>query len=455
MLRQTISGRPLLVLAAALVVGLTLPGRPFHLVFLLPLLFLRPAWVPTLLGLLVGIVLAPSITEGVTERQLVKGDAWVASVPRSSEGRTTCEISVDGRLLSMTVPGHPDLVLGDALKVTGIAKPLKEETDRYLRTQGIEGRLSPVELTRVGRGPALFRFADSWRRSFTRFCERWMPAEAAALTEALSLNLDSSLDAQVRDRLKETGTVHIVSASGMHVFILAFAVAAALSILPVPRVVQLAVLGAILVLYAAATGLNPPVVRSGLMAMVGACAYFSRRERDVLSALALAAILYLLWRPNGVYDIGFQISFVTVGALALFAGPTEHDGESWLAGMWTKLKGAASVSWIASIASLPLIAYYYGTASLVSLPANLLVAPVVPVIVVGGLGAHLVSFLVPALGIGVISFVAPFCGWLLFVVENLGGRSWSVVDVPAFSAYWIPITYGALLLTWREKIVQP
>ena len=60
---------------------------------------------------------------------------------------------------------------------------------------------------------------------------------------------------------------------------------------------------------------------------------------------------------------------------------------------------------------------------------------------------------VPSLGAGLMQLiVAPLVGWVQFVLEQIGGVSWSGVQVPAFSGYWLGLLYLALLLTWRKRV---
>jgi competence protein ComEC len=329
---------------------------------------------------------------------------------------------------------------------------LREGSEKYLLLHGVTGRLQARRLEAVAPGPVWWRWADAWHQSFSTFCARWLPPEAAALTQALCVDLNGELDPATTDRLRQTGTIHIVSASGLHVFLLAFALMAGLSSLPIPRPIQVAVVAAVLTLYAGATGLNPPVVRAALMSIVGLSAYLLRRESDGLSALALSAVIYLLWQPRQVYDPGFQLSFVTVGAMALFLADTE--GKRHLA-LEYGLE-AAKVSGVAFLASAPLVAYHFGTLSLSSLPANLLIALPASAAVVTAFAAHLTSYLVPALGVGLLTLgTGPMAGFVLWLTEHLADQPWSSVDMPGFSAYWLPLVYGLGLLMWRQRIKLP
>lgn len=265
------------------------------------------------------------------------------------------------------------------------------------------------------------------------------------------MNLDGGLDETTRQSLRATGTVHIVSASGLHVFVLAAFLMAMLSLVPVPRGVQIAAVLTLLCLYAVATGLNPPIVRSVVMTGLGLTAYLARRDRDVLTALAVAALGYLLWRPAGVFDLGFQLSFVTVGGLALFGPHHRTAPRSAGEAIRSLVVDGVRVSWVAFLASAPLIASAFGTVSWVTLPTNLLIGPVVPLVVILGLGAHASSLVFPALGVGLLLLAEALIGWIQGVTETFARLPFAQTTVPSVSPWVVGLMYGAMLLLWRER----
>jgi competence protein ComEC len=450
-MRRALAHRPLLALAAGLIGGLAWLVNPWAALFALPFLAFRRTFPFAAVGLLVGVLLAPRPAPILPSQTPVRGEATVTSVPRVRSGWIEFMATAVGRTWSARLDGCPDVGLGDRLRVIATARPLRDGTDDYARLQGIEGRLRIARYELVARGPAPARFAETWRRSFAAFCDRWLPPSLASLTQALCLNWDGTLDDPTRDQLRATGTIHIVSASGLHVFVLAGFLMGALSLLPVPRGAQILLLAGLLALYALATGLNAPVVRSALMALVGASAYLVRRDRDPLSALALAAVLYLLFRPRGVFDIGFQLSFVTVAGMVLF-GPAEREATASVRSLTVD---ALRLSAVAFAASAPLVAYHFGTLSLVALPANLLIALAVSAVVVGGLLAHLLSFLWLPLGVGLLQGVGGLGGWILTVLDALGRPSWAQVNLPAMPAWLVALIYVCAALTYRERYVHP
>jgi len=453
--RENVEGRPVLLLGTGLVLGLTLLTHPLNFLFLLLVAFFIHGQAPRItlgVGLGLGLLLTPTPLTPVIERQFVSGNGTVVSAPRRGPVGTKFNLEMPDRTWEVQGEKIPDLSLGDEISVVGVGMPLREGSEQYLALHGVSGRLQAKRITFLTAGPWPWQIASSWRRSFEKLTQQSQPKEAAALTSALCFDLSGELSKETTDRLKETGTIHIVSASGLHVVVLAIAVIWVLSKAPIPRGVQIAILAAILILYAGATGLNPPIVRAALMSIFGQSAYLFRREKDALSGLAVAAVFYLVWQPRQVYDPGFQLSFITVGALAMFLHPIREESHR----LKKSVIEASRLSFVAFIASAPLVAYHFGTLSLTALPSNLFVGGVASAVIVSAFVAQLLSLIwMPGAAFVMKVFAGSFSGWILWITEGLGGHAWSSVDVPGFSAYWLPVVYGLLLMTWRQRIVQP
>lgn len=88
-----------------------------------------------------------------------------------------------------------------------------------------------------------------------------MSPEAAALVRSVCFNDDSDLTKSLRANLVDSGTVHIISTSGLHVALLSGILFGLFRKLPIPRWAQIALLAMILLLYVAAAGWRPPRVR--------------------------------------------------------------------------------------------------------------------------------------------------------------------------------------------------
>jgi competence protein ComEC len=456
--KNEVERRPLLILCLTTIVGIASLAQPLNALFLLPLLFL-PGIQPRLVGaagFALGVLLAPAAVKVQQEKEagLFEGRVLVVSVPEPYPTGMRAIVRHGAQDFFLYYP-DVGISLGDVLLVKGVVKPLSEGS--AFLNQRISGRIDPeITLEIVERGSWLARLGLSWRDSYLSFNARALDEPERSVVAALCFNADNDLDPSIRDDLQRTGTTHIISTSGLHVMIFAFGLNGLLSLLPLPRWLQLLILTAVLTLYATATGLHPPVVRSVIMALVYFGAFLVRREPDLITALALAALVYILWRPASIFEIGFQLSFVTVGAMALFLRPRDSVPTQPLKRLAFETTELVKVSLIASFGSIPLVAYHFGVVSVISVVANLAIAVALPPLILVALISYLVSFFAPAIAFGAMSsVVASIAGWLLFVADRLAAVPFAAFEVPAFSGYWLVPIYGAMLLLWRKSARQP
>lgn len=443
--------RPFVLFALVLGVCLSWRASGWLLVFLIPLGFIADSAKVRLVGLALaglGMLLAPSPVSPIYEKKPIEGEFRVISVPRAGSQSDWCLIEGEGvrYALFLNRPQDPTLIsLGDRLQVRGYAKPFREGSDAFWLSKGAVGLVQfgdAISIQRTGLGAPIFRWGLSWRDSFRDITRRSLAAEHADLVDALCFNVDAALDPNLKDDLRKTGTVHIVSASGLHVMIFALASLWALSRLPVPRIVQLSILLFILFVYAGGTGFRPPVVRAVVMAAILLGGYLWRREGDLLSAAGIAACGQLLLDPWSVFDIGFYLSFVTIAALGLYL-PPQNDRPI--------LKGLQS-SWIASLASAPIVGQVFGTISLISVVANLVIGIAILPLVAGTMLLWAVSFVSSGLAqllAGLI--IGPLASYLAVSVSWLASVPFASVALPPYSPVWIPVFYVLMLCTWRLR----
>lgn len=449
--------RPLLLFTLGLVIGLTIREHPWNGLLCLPLAYFVRDYlriVGLAIGFAVGCLLSPVLpSQGVASSQYLRSEARICSVPRLYPNRIAYEVELQGQKLSTSESASANRSLGDRLSLIGFVKPLREGSEDYLLSKGIVGRFESLEVTPLGEGPSWFRLASEVRREFIAFTRRTMTPERAAVMDALCFNVDGGLTDEFEDNLRATGTIHIISASGLHVLILAAVLDWLLGLLPIPRAWRIVLLGGLLTFYAAAAGLQPAIIRSVLMSMVALSAYLWRRESDLLTALALAASAYLILDPIGIYNVGFQFSFLTVAAFALFNRFREEFPTSAKGVVKEKAIEAWQTTLVAFLATLPLLWFYFGAVSIVAIPANLLIVPVVTTLIVVGLAAFALSAWIPSIGqLAADNLLSPMVSYLEATIDLFANVSKLSLPDAQFSAYWLLPVYAIMCWTVKERV---
>lgn len=449
-------GRPLVAFSVCLALGLALPVQPW-IFLVLPIIGLLMAdWKQrgfAVLVLAMGVMLAPKMPKTmVQDFSGISGKFQVVSAPRPSYSGERCIVDDGQRRFNLQFSKKSDIAYGDTVFLRGSLGPVSESSLHYWRYQGVSGQIRASEIRVLSRGNQVWGWGQSMRHSFVDFVNRNVRGDTGAVMKALCFNHDAELSQDLREDLRKSGTFHLISTSGLHVMIVSWFLGVLLRALPIPRWLQVLVLIAMLVVYAAASGVRPPMVRSVLMVLPILVAYLACRESDGLSLVAFSAIVTLIWMPYCVWDLGFQLSFLSVTGLVLF-GPKMRQPKATISGwLGHRAKELAWASGVATVVTAPLLAFHFSRFSVIGIIGNLMVAPVVGVVTVGSLAAWMVDGLVPGLGGWVLrTLLAPLAEWLRFAVHLCGNAPFAEMRTPGFAAPWLWVIYLLIFSLWRPE----
>ncbi len=194
----------------------------------------------------------------------------------------------------------------------------------------------------------------------------------ASLMAAVIVNERAQLDKDLWQDYSRTGVAHIVAISGMHITLF-FSVLAYLLYWIKSR--DKAWLKYLIILplvwgYIAITGFPPSAVRAGIMFSLVSLALFVRREQTLINSLLATAFFILLFRPFWLFDVGFQLSFLSVLSIFIFYKPISkwwQPQNKILNYLWQIIALSISVQ----ILLTPIVIYYFHQISVGSVIANL------------------------------------------------------------------------------------
>ena len=261
----------------------------------------------------------------------------------------------------------------------------------------------------------LFRFENRLERLLSEL----LPEPQSSLLAGILLGSKKEMPQEFFYRLRETGTLHVVVASGYNITVIAsFLINSLVKWVKRKKALILAFLG--IFLYTLMAGAEPPVVRAAIMGSLTYLAQLLGREKDAFVSLIFAAALMLLISPLILFDIGFQLSFAATAGILLLS---------------SRLKGKIfEIPWLgedlrvtlaAQLATWPLIFFHFRRLSLISPLVNALVLPTIPIIM--ALGAMMV-------GLGFwFKPLAQLVAWLAWVpltyfvavIKFFGGLPWA------------------------------
>jgi len=319
------------------------------------------------------------------------------------------------------VPQSSSYKYGDLLQVEGKLKTPPQLGDfdwrEYLASKGIHSIVNypdHVELLASGQGFKPQEWLYGLRNRMSQALGAALPQPQSALAQAILLGKRSSIPDDLNGSFFRTGTTHIIAISGLNLSIVAGIVlsfAVWLFGRRRPTYFWLA-LGAVWG-YAALTGLQAPVLRAAIMGSLWLFADYIGRPRSALPALLLAAAVMIGIHPSVIREVSFQLSFAGMAGLILLTPSFQSLGRKAFRiaderrTALTFFIDIISVTVGATLATLPIIVFYFQQISLVALPANLFVLSAVS-------GIMVTSAIVAVIGL----FAAPLAwvlGWVAWL----------------------------------------
>ncbi len=316
---------------------------------------------------------------------------------------------------------------GAEVRASGTLRALEPWED-YLRRRGAHAALLARDLRATGRRRGgLAGAIDAVRRRAERALTLRLAAREGALLRGMVLGEDDALPDGTRADFRAAGLTHIVAASGQNVLLLSALALPLMAWLGVALRARLLVLLALTVLYVPLAGSGPSIQRAGVMGACGVLATLAGRPGSRAYALGLAATVTLVLSPAVAGDAGWQLSFAAVISIVALA-PRFH--RALIARRLPRpFAEGAALTLAATLGTAPLIAFHFGRLSLVSLPVNVLAAPVVAVVMWIGMAAALAGQALPALG-GVLALpAAPGLGFLEWLAHTGTGLPHATTSV--------------------------
>jgi competence protein ComEC len=289
----------------------------------------------------------------------------------------------------------------------------------WLRRHGVHVVVRIGTWRIVGRRGGLLGLADRVHHWLRRSATRGLSGERAGIVEGVVLGDDTGLSDDVRQRFRASGLYHLLAVSGQNVALVAGSVLLLAWVLGISRfVAQLGALAAIGA-YVLAVGAQPSVIRAGVAGALGSLAWLTARAADRWHFLLVGAVILLAWNPYTLLDPGFQLSFAAVTSIFVLVPRFERFLEGYPVGRPLRLVVAVSAA--CGLATAPIGWLHFHSMQLLTVPANVLAAPVV----VPLLGLALAAALVAPVSAGAAATLAWLNGccaaYLLAVARVIGG----------------------------------
>jgi len=326
--------------------------------------------------------------------------------------------------------------------------------DKYLQARDIRFLISFGSIRTEEPAPwySVPAFLARIKHAFLDGLSRALPKPDSALAGGIVIGGKAGLGTALTDAFTRSGLVQIIVLSGYNVMIVAEWVMIFLALLRLPRRLQFFAGGAALLLFVGIAGISSTAVRAAIMALIALYARATGRSYAASRALLVAVLLMLVWNPLYLlFDPGFGLSVAATAGIIWLAPIIEAR----LIRLRPFLKNALATTLAAQVAVLPLLLYNIGLFSLVALPANLLVNPLVPLAMAGAAIAGVVGMTIGTF----VPFIATIAGfpaliltrYFIFIAEKSSALPYAAFTLERFPFLFVLAAYAALIYIVASK----
>lgn len=288
---------------------------------------------------------------------------------------------VEGQIIKMKIQPHA---------IEYLSLPYTFDYQQYLANQNVfyenytKNRSEVKMLNQTTWRYYLFKIKrdiiNKWNKYFPK-------SDEYSLLKALILGEKTVLSKELMFDYQHLGLLHIIAISGMHIALLYAIILFLLKPLynkPNGRFYVFLIALSLLWIYAIITGFSASVVRAVVLFSLIEYGKLWKRENSVVNASLVSAFLLLLFNPNYLWDVGFQLSYAAIFGILLF----QKFGKKYTYSNNYGIRKVKELLWITTCAQmgvLPLSLYYFGQFPILFLIANLIIIPLSNIVLVVGI----------------------------------------------------------------------
>jgi competence protein ComEC len=393
----------------------------------------------------------------------VEIEGYVSGVTTTNEFGQTIPISItsvnglpEQAKLKVYAPAYPTFDYAQKLRFTTKVKPYGDKKWRLVPSGYVgEANLSDYIVIGTQEGPLIT--LQGWlfgvRDKFNESLSRSLAAAESGLASGLILGEKALITPEVIRQLQISGTTHIIALSGYNITIII-----GLFVIfdkKLTRLMRLLVPVVFILLFVLMTGGAASLIRAAIMGFMPLLAVYLGRESDSFIAILCSAAIMLLFNPFlALFDVGFQLSFAALAGMIYLAPLVLRP----LGSLPEYISGPFSETVGAQIAAMPLLAYYFGSVSLISPISNLIILSMVP-------AGMLIAFVIGLSGLiwqPLATFLA-IPGYIILHSINLliaffGSLPAASRSLKIESPVWILLAYFLMFDLWlifkRPKVLE-
>ena len=328
---------------------------------------------------------------------------------------------------------YGDLIAIPANKIQKIKPPKNPNSfnyKKYLRFQNIhyqcfikQNEYILLDSDQIG---FVYWTAYKLRMKFLAVLEKHLSKnDNLPVSSALILGYKHDLDKKIRSAYADTGSMHVLAVSGLHVgfiyAILIFLLDKIRSHKQSVNIIKLFIILFGLWSFVLITGASSSVARAALMLSIVAHGKYTNQMSFVYNTIAASAFLILMWDPYELFQVGFQLSFLAVLGIMFFYDKIRK----WFLPknmLLYKVWQGTAVGIAAQITVIPLSIFYFGRVPIYFWLTGFIVVFAAGLVLYLGVLLFLLEFTVPFLAVWVGKLLDLILTWLnkfIYLVQEI------------------------------------
>ncbi len=338
-------------------------------------------------------------------------DNWFkifGTISKTRDSLNVCH-KTDGKILLYASRDSNDIKPGSVLYISTKIFPVVEPKNPYsfnyktfLKRQDVlyqafaksgEWILSKKEFSNLSIKAAIIRL------NLVGVLKKYIKSEREyAVAAALMLGYKDDVSEELSNAYINTGSIHILAVSGLHVGLVSGVIMLLLSFVQknnlVFRIVKLLMILIAIWFFVLITGAGASVIRAAVMFSFIHTGQVFLRQKYIYNTIAASSFVIFLWNPQLLFDVGFHLSMVAVlGIISL---------QPIIKLLWIPSGKIIKFFWemttvtlAAQISTLPLVLYYFHQTSIYFLLSGVFVVPISSIALYAGIGVFAFNLFIP------------------------------------------------------------
>ena len=356
--------------------------------------------------------------------------------------------------------GCPPIGKGEILTVQGVLGEVRSEDNygsfnwkNYLARRHIFSQIDVREVKSVQRASLFWRVISAIRADMLKVFTENFDANLSAILSGIAIGEKGDIDKGLYAAFQDSGAIHLLVASGGNVGFVTLMVYFLCSLFFAGRFLPaFAALSAAL-FYTLIAGADAPLIRAYIMTFAATAGLLLGRKSGVLQGFIIAALLILLFNPQSIFDVGFQMSFLAALAIIYFVCNFNFTARLPKTAAWAAELFFISLS--AQLALVPIFTNVFNKISFAAVLSNIFLVPLSGLIMGGAFLLWFVSFLH-------ISFIFKGVCFLLkilllifnFLVEAFANTPLAGITAPAWKSGQVLAYYTGLFAAFNFPLFK-